>query len=194
MTALPAADLRPTVALLTRPIATFSTSLASGPVTASAPVVIQIPELQVSRVRTTVAMPDGGTLLLGGLKFYEQENLRSGTPIISDIPVIGFLFTRNGNYVNRRNLLILITAEIVMLSELEPRDDLQVAPLNTDTWRPVRPMEECAPPQEPSCPPPASCGCDVPPPPVLDCGCGPTPGPTPAQSARGGSGAPVVRR
>ena len=39
-------ELRPTVALLTRPIATFSTSLASGPVTASAPVVIQIPELQ----------------------------------------------------------------------------------------------------------------------------------------------------
>ena len=73
-------ELRPTVALLTRPIATFSTSLASGPF-ASAPVIIQIPELSVSRVRTTVMMPDGGTLLLGGLKFYEQVYAEHRDPV-----------------------------------------------------------------------------------------------------------------
>ena len=67
--------LRPTVAVLTRPIATFSTSLASGPI-ASAPVVIQIPELRVSRVRTTVNMPDKGTLLLGGLPRLVGQALR----------------------------------------------------------------------------------------------------------------------
>ncbi|MHC5011046.1 MAG: hypothetical protein ACYTG6_08870 [Planctomycetota bacterium] len=134
-------ELRPTVALLTRPIATFSTSLASGPVTASAPVVIQIPELSVSRVRTTVVMPDGGTLMLGGLKFYEQTEQESGVPLFSDIPILGFMFSRKGSYVNRRNLLVLISAEIVNLEELEPRDDLAIPTMPESTYTPLRPIE-----------------------------------------------------
>lgn len=133
-------ELRPTVAVLTRPIATFTTSLASGPVTANAPVTIQLPELRVSRVRTTVTMPDRATLLLGGLKYYEQETLNSTTPILGDIPILSFLFSRKGHYVNRRNLLILITAEIVPLEEYAPKGELDVQPLPPEafTWRPVR--------------------------------------------------------
>jgi type II secretory pathway component GspD/PulD (secretin) len=140
-------ELRPTVALLTRPIATFSTSLASGPITASAPVIIQIPELRVSRVRTTVTMPDGGTLLLGGLKFYEQITENSGVPFLSEIPVLSFLMSRKGNYVNKRNLLILITAEIVPLEELEPKSGVQVPPVPSGVLGPVGAVErEFAPP------------------------------------------------
>jgi type II secretory pathway component HofQ len=134
-------ELRPTVALLTRPIATFSTSLASGPITASAPVIIQIPELRVSRVRTTVTMPDGGTLLLGGLKFYEQVTEESGIPFLSDIPILSFLCSRKGHYVNKRNLMILITAEIVPLEELEPRGNLELPPVPLGSWTPLRPVE-----------------------------------------------------
>ncbi len=150
-------ELRPTVALLTRPIATFSTSLASGPVTASAPVVIQIPELSVSRVRTTVSMPDGGTLLLGGLKFYEQECINSGVPILSDIPILGFLFSRKGTYVNRRNLQILITAQIVPLEELEPKSMLELPPAPDAGYMPIRPFEAAGmgcEPCQPQCAPP----------------------------------------
>ena len=56
-------------------------------------------------------MPDGGTLLLGGLKFYEQETLeRARSRSSSKIPILSFLFSRKGHYVNRRNLLVLITA------------------------------------------------------------------------------------
>jgi tetratricopeptide (TPR) repeat protein len=143
-------ELRPTVAVLTRPIATFTTSLASGPVTANAPVTIQLPELRVSRVRTTVTMPDRGTLLLGGLKFYEQETLVSTTPVLGEIPILSFLFSRKGHYVNRRNLLILITAEIVPLEEYQPKGELDVEPLPPEafTWTPVR---------EPACGTPCPC-------------------------------------
>jgi type II secretory pathway component GspD/PulD (secretin)/tetratricopeptide (TPR) repeat protein len=148
-------ELRPTVALLTRPIATFATSLSSGPVTANAPVVIQIPQLRVSRVRTTVVMPDGATLLLGGLKFYEQANQESGIPLLSDIPVLGFLFSRKGEYVNRRNLLILISAEIVPLEEREPKSDLNIPAEPSATFVPLR--EEPAEAQ-PSCTAPPTAG------------------------------------
>ena len=107
------------MAVLQRPIPTFATSLASGPIGANAPVILQIPQLRVSRVRTTVSMPDEGTLLLGGLKFYAKDVRESGMPFFDNIPILSFLLTRKGNFVNRRNLLILITARIVPLEELD---------------------------------------------------------------------------
>ncbi len=105
-------ELRPTVADLVRPIPTFLTSLATGP-----PVVIQVPEIAISRVRTTVTMPDGGTLLLGGIKFFKDIQAESGVPILSNIPLISFLFTRKAKLIQRSNLLILIKALVVIPEE-----------------------------------------------------------------------------
>jgi hypothetical protein len=50
-------ELRVTLSRLKRPITNFETSLASGPVTAAAPVRIQLPELEVIKVNTTIGMP-----------------------------------------------------------------------------------------------------------------------------------------
>ena len=108
-------ELRPTIAVLTRPIATFQTTLAQGP-----PVTIQLPELQIQRVRTTVTMPDGGTLLLGGLKFFEEKRMDSGVPWLNNVPVLNFFLSRKGTYQERRNLLVLIRARIVRPEENEP--------------------------------------------------------------------------
>jgi len=105
-------------------------------------VTLQLPQLEVSRVRTTVSMPDEGTLLLGGLKFYSKDVRESGMPFFNNIPVLSFLLTRKGNYVNRRNLLVLITARIVPLEELEPRDDLNVPAMPANEFVPVRPIDE----------------------------------------------------
>jgi len=151
-------ELRPTVAVLQRPIPTFSTSLASGPIGANAPVILQIPELKVSRVRTTVSMPDEGTLLIGGLKFYEKDIRQSGMPFLSNIPILSFLVTRKGDYVNRRNLLVLITARIVPLEEMEPQDDLNVPDMPVRDWVPVQVEEIPAAPASPCAPKCDPCG------------------------------------
>jgi type II secretory pathway component GspD/PulD (secretin) len=108
-------ELRPTVAVLTRPIATFSTTLGNGP-----PVSIQLPEIRIQRVRTTVTVPDGGTLMLGGLRFFQEQRLDTSVPFLSDIPVLSFFWTRQGTYVERRNLFILLKATIIRLEEHEP--------------------------------------------------------------------------
>lgn len=50
-------EIRATLTKLKRPIKIFQTNLASGPVGANAPVSIQLPELEVIRVNTTMAMP-----------------------------------------------------------------------------------------------------------------------------------------
>lgn len=108
-------ELRPTVAVLQRPIAQLATTLGS-----QNTVTIQLPELDIQRVRTTVPMPDGGTVMLGGLKVSEKQDLRSGVPLLNQIPVVRFLFERKGNYVSNRKLLILIKADIVIPEEHEP--------------------------------------------------------------------------
>ncbi len=108
-------ELRPTVATLKRPIRTVTTSLGT-----QGSVTIQLPELEIQRVRTTVPMPDGGTVLLGGLKIHNEQRLESGVPILNRIPVLNFFFERKGNYISNRKLLILIKASIVIPAEHEP--------------------------------------------------------------------------
>ncbi|MBL8901217.1 MAG: tetratricopeptide repeat protein [Planctomycetes bacterium] len=108
-------ELRPTVATLTRPIREVTTTLGVG-----SPVTIQLPELEIQRVRTTVTMPDGATLLLGGQNISEKQDFTSGIPVLSDIPIVSFFFSRKGRYTSNRRLLILLKAEIVILEEHEP--------------------------------------------------------------------------
>ena len=50
-------EIRATLSKLKRPIPVFQTNLAAGPVGANAPVSIQLPELEVIRVMTTMKMP-----------------------------------------------------------------------------------------------------------------------------------------
>jgi type II secretory pathway component GspD/PulD (secretin)/tetratricopeptide (TPR) repeat protein len=109
-------EVRPTVAELQRPIRTFVTSLgASGN-----SVTIQLPEVEKSMIKTSIPMPDGGTVMLGGMKVHENQDLRSGVPILNKIPLISFLFERQGTYVSNRKLLILLKARIVIPQESEP--------------------------------------------------------------------------
>jgi len=108
-------ELRPTVSQLDRPIPTFATTLGTGP-----PVAIEVPTLQVQRVRTTVTMPDNATLLLGGLKTAEDRKLESGVPFLRNIPILSFFFGRKGSYKAQKNLLILLKARIILMEENQP--------------------------------------------------------------------------
>jgi type II secretory pathway component GspD/PulD (secretin) len=108
-------ELRPSVATLVRPIRTFSTTLGTG-----SAVTFETPELRKQSLKTTVVMPDGGTLLLGGLKFYEEQELESKIPILGDIPILDIFFSRKGNYTNMRDLIVLLRAKVVITSEFAP--------------------------------------------------------------------------
>ena len=110
-------ELRPTIANLTRPIREKSTTLGS-----QASVTIQLPELEIQRVRTSIPMPDGSTVLLGGLKVSDKKDYRSGVPILNKIPLISTLLERKGKAISNMKLLILLKADIVIPSEHEPTD------------------------------------------------------------------------
>ncbi|MGQ0554197.1 MAG: hypothetical protein ACT4PU_13370 [Planctomycetota bacterium] len=81
---------------------------------------LMLPELQIQRLRTTATIPDGSTLMLGGLKRSVEQDMSSGVPFLSDIPVLGSLFSRQGDYTSKRKLIILLTARILAPEEHEP--------------------------------------------------------------------------
>lgn len=108
-------ELRPTVMTLQLPIPTFTTTLGVGQ-----PISIQLPEVTLQRVRTTVTIPDGGTMMLGGMRLVERQNMRSTVPLLGDLPGLSWLFSRKGTSVQNRKILILIRAKIVLMDEQEP--------------------------------------------------------------------------
>ena len=80
-----------------------------------------LPELEVRTIRTVVTVPDGGTVLLSGLMTETQRNEHQGIPFLMNLPVVGRLFGSNYKDVERRNLLILVTAKLILFSEEEQR-------------------------------------------------------------------------
>lgn len=108
-------EVQPTVATLTRPIRTFETNLSG----LTTPVVIELPELEVKSAATTVRVPDGGFLVIGGFKQISTVDRRSETPVLSNIPLLSFFFSKKGRSDEIRDLLIVLNVRIVDLSEQE---------------------------------------------------------------------------
>ena len=66
---------------------------------------------------STVRMPDRGSILLGGLKEISIQDKKATTPILGEIPILSFLFSRQGKSEEVSHLMIVITATITDLQE-----------------------------------------------------------------------------
>ena len=66
-------------------------------------------------------MPDGGTVLLGGLKKLSEGRNEYGPPILSKIPYINRLFKNVGYGREASSLLMMVTPRIIINTEEEER-------------------------------------------------------------------------
>jgi len=64
-------------------------------------------------VTTTLKVRDGETVVLGGLTSQESNQTQQGVPLLMDIPLIGELFKQRTNETTDRELLVVITADIL---------------------------------------------------------------------------------
>ena len=115
-------ELRPTIATILRPIAEFTSSLAG----LTTPITIQLPELQVASVKTTVVVPDGGTVVIGGLKKLFNIDQRAEIPFLSDIPILSLLFKKQGEASENRDVILMVTATIIDANELKEKLEIQL--------------------------------------------------------------------
>ncbi len=80
---------------------------------------ILLPDFSFAIIQTTVSIPDGGTVLLGGLKQVGEIEVEAGVPILSKIPVLKRAFSNRSMVKDTRTLLILLKTKIIIQNEAE---------------------------------------------------------------------------
>ncbi len=105
-------EIQPTVAEVVA-LENFSTTLGGQ----TSPVEFQLPELQVQSVFTTAVVPDGGSILLGGLSRIRNIERRAEVPWLANIPVVGFFFKEEAYNDERQSLMIMLRAWITDVKE-----------------------------------------------------------------------------
>lgn len=73
----------------------------------------QVITLTSTNANTVLTLKDGERTIIGGLIRDDSSKSRSGIVLLSDLPIIGELFTNHNNSKNKRELLLSITPHIV---------------------------------------------------------------------------------
>ncbi len=82
---------------------------------------LELPQVTVTRVRTTATIPDEGTLLLGGQRLITEVEVESGVPVLSKIPILNRFFTNRIETKEEQSLLILCKPTILIQTEEEEK-------------------------------------------------------------------------
>ena len=103
----------------TTPNNNTTTSNAASSVTSGT--TVQLPTFSFVTVTTTVSVPDGGTVLLGGIKRLSEGRTEYGVPILNKIPYINRLFKNTGIGRETQSLMMMVTPRIIIQEEEEDR-------------------------------------------------------------------------
>ncbi len=71
------------------------------------------PTIAKRELQTTVTVPDGATVVLGGLIRQDRIQRVARVPVLGDIPLLGHLFRYTSDRTQRNNLLIFVTPRVV---------------------------------------------------------------------------------
>jgi type II secretory pathway component GspD/PulD (secretin) len=71
-----------------------------------------IPQTSTAQVTTNVMVPDGATIVIGGLIETEKDSTETGIPVLSRLPVVGFLFRHTLATTTRKELIVILTPHI----------------------------------------------------------------------------------
>ncbi|HTM04785.1 MAG TPA: secretin N-terminal domain-containing protein [Vicinamibacterales bacterium] len=112
-------------------------------------------------IDTVIRLHDGETNLLAGLIRDEERKVARGIPGLSDIPVIGPMFTHTSNETTQTDVIMTLTPHIIRVLDLT-EDDLRAFKLGREESAvgaaielPVAPrLPQPAPAQQPAPPPP----------------------------------------
>ncbi|MBU1147945.1 MAG: hypothetical protein KKD11_06285, partial [Candidatus Omnitrophica bacterium] len=91
---------------------------------------VSIPNFKTRNLSTSVIIETGETIVMGGLMSESNTNTKTKVPLLGDLPIVGGLFRKNSEGVERRNLLIFVTATIL--------DDSERVMVNVPDAEPIR--------------------------------------------------------
>ena len=80
---------------------------------------VQLPSFAFTTVTTTVSVPDGGTILMGGIKRLSEGRNEFGVPLLNKLPYINRLFSNVGIGRETQSLMMMVTPRIIIQEEEE---------------------------------------------------------------------------
>ncbi len=80
---------------------------------------VTLPRFTTRNLETTVAVENGETVVLGGLMKDTTSIIKTKVPVLGSLPLVGLLFRKDSESVERSNLLIFVTAQLVAPSGVQ---------------------------------------------------------------------------
>ena len=74
---------------------------------------LNAPVITTREAETSALVKDGQTVVIGGLISESHEAVKSGVPILMDIPLLGVLFRNSGTRRTRTELAIFVTPHVI---------------------------------------------------------------------------------
>ena len=71
------------------------------------------PKFHIREINTYISVYNGSTVVMGGLITETRKSFEDKVPFLGDLPFIGFLFRSKGEFSEKRNLLVFLTARLV---------------------------------------------------------------------------------
>ncbi|MCX7934906.1 MAG: type II and III secretion system protein [Planctomycetota bacterium] len=71
--------------------------------------------IETTQLQTTLTVPDGGTVLLGGLIQENRLENISGIPLLSSVPFVGRALRSETRDNRKQNLVIMVSGKIIEL-------------------------------------------------------------------------------
>lgn len=82
------------------------------------------PTISKRRVKTTVIVENGKTIVIAGLMRNDKAEVKKKIPLLGDIPLLGWLFRWNSTEEKKTNILIFVTPTVI--SDSEGADALRI--------------------------------------------------------------------
>ena len=105
-----------------------ATANAKGSTTTNTGTTVQLPTFSFVTVTTTVSVPDGGTVLLGGIKRLSEQRVEDGVPVLDKIPYLSRLFKNTSIARTASSLMMMVTPRIIIQEEEEEKLGVTPAP------------------------------------------------------------------
>jgi hypothetical protein len=87
----------------------------------------QVPNTIKRTLNTTITVRDRDTVMLGGFIKSDKSTSKSGVPFLSDIPLLGNLFTQRNDSKDRKELIVLMRPTVLKTPALAARNTIDEA-------------------------------------------------------------------
>lgn len=79
----------------------------------NARLVLGVPAISTRALRTNVLIPNGQTVVLGGIYEVNRESNKENLPLLGKIPILGWFFQVNHHRKSKRELLVFVTPRVI---------------------------------------------------------------------------------